>query len=99
MSAGTLTQPCEVEPVLSGRWHWAGRLRALENSALSLALAAMILLPLLEAALRRTLHFGIVGSTSIVQHLCLLVGMAGAAIAARERRLLTLSNVDEWLLR
>ena len=70
----------------------------LEDAALSLVLAAMVLIPLLEATMRRTLHIGIPASTSIVQHSVLLVGMIGAVIAARENRLLALSNVEQtWL--
>jgi tripartite ATP-independent transporter DctM subunit len=57
----------------------------------------MTLLPLLEIALRRLFGFGIKGSTAIVQHLCLVVGMFGGVIAARENRLLSLSNVGQSL--
>jgi tripartite ATP-independent transporter DctM subunit len=70
----------------------------LEDAAISLILAAMVLIPLVEAMLRRTLHIGIPASTSIVQHSVLLVGMIGAVIAARESRLLALSNIEQtWL--
>jgi C4-dicarboxylate transporter DctM subunit len=69
-----------------------GALRLGENSLVSLALAAMVLLPLLEIVLRPTLGIGISGSTALVQHLTLVVGMLGGAIAAREGRLLALST-------
>jgi TRAP-type C4-dicarboxylate transport system permease small subunit len=59
----------------------------------------MVLLPLAEAVLRRTLHISIPGSISIVQHMVLVVGMLGGAIAAREQRLLSLSTVGETKLR
>jgi tripartite ATP-independent transporter DctM subunit len=65
-----------------------------EDFFLSVVLGAMMALPLLEAALRKTLHTGISNQTSIVQHLTLVAGMAGAAIAARERRLLSLSSLE-----
>ncbi len=65
-----------------------------ENLLVSLALAAMVVLPLVETVLRRTLGVGIKGSTSIVQHLCLVVGMLGGALAARENRLLSLSTLS-----
>jgi tripartite ATP-independent transporter DctM subunit len=68
-----------------------------ENLLLSLALAAMVLIPLLESALRALFAVGIPGSTSIVQHLTLVVGMAGGAIAAREDRLLALSSAQSLL--
>lgn len=69
----------------------------LENAVISFALAAIVALPLLEALLRKTLHIGISGSTALVQHLTLIVGMVGGAIAARENRLLALSTLGGLL--
>jgi C4-dicarboxylate transporter DctM subunit len=68
---------------------WLGQI---ENVAVALFLAAMVLIPLAESLLRATLGIGISGSVAVVQHLTLLVGMAGGAIAARENRLLALST-------
>src|SRR5262245_22212938 len=68
-----------------------------ENVLVSLALAAMVLIPLVEVLLRKTFHVGISGATSIVQHLTLAVGMLGGAIAARDGRLLSLSTLTEKL--
>jgi len=65
-----------------------------ENIILALALAVMTLLPLLESLLRMKPGWGIAGSTSVVQHLTLLVGMLGGVVAAREDRLLALSTVE-----
>jgi len=62
-----------------------------ENSVLALALAATVLVPLAEIMLRATVHVGIENAGAIVQHLTLAVGMFGAAVAAREKRLLTLA--------
>jgi len=76
-------------------WKW---LHSAENIALTLVLLGMVVLPLLEAVLRKTLHTGIVGEPSIVQHLGLLVGMMGGAVAARESRLLALFTVRESAL-
>src|SRR5258708_2697038 len=64
---------------------------------LSLALAAMTLLPLAEATLRKLFQTGISGSSSLVQHLTLVVGMMGGAVAARENRLLALSTLGNLL--
>lgn len=61
---------------------------------LSLVLGGMMALPLLEALLRKTLHTGISNQTAIVQHLTLVAGMLGGAIAAREGRLLSLSSLQ-----
>src|SRR5690349_9463391 len=70
----------------------------LEDWAVSLVLAIMVLIPLAEAVLRRTFHVGIPASTAIVQHAVLLVGMMGGAIAAREGRLLALSTLEQtWI--
>src|SRR5712692_11963415 len=74
---------------------WAGRGRRFESVAVSGALGVMMLLPLAEAGLRRTLHVSIGASTTIVQHMVLIVGMLGGAIAAREGRLLSLSTLGE----
>jgi TRAP-type C4-dicarboxylate transport system permease small subunit len=72
--------------------------RRLEDWIVSLVLAGMVLIPLAEALLRRTLRAGIPASTSIVQHAVLLVGMLGGAIAAREGRLLALSTLEQtWI--
>ena len=68
-----------------------------ENTLLSLALAAMALLPLAEMGLRATLKVGIPGATSLTQHLTLVVGMIGAAVAAREGRLLAISGLQALL--
>lgn len=67
-----------------------------ENLAVALALALMTILPLTEIVLRKLFHVGISGSSSLVQHLTLAVGMLGAAIAARERRLISLSTLTNY---
>jgi len=68
-----------------------------ENALVSLVLAAIVTLPLFEAALRKALHTGIFNSAAIVQHLTLIAGMVGGAVAARENRLLALSRLGEML--
>ena len=70
-----------------------------ENLVISIPLAVMVLLPLGEAVLRRTLHVSIPASASIVQHMVLVVGMLGGAVAAREGRLLSLSTLGETSIR
>ena len=52
----------------------------------------MALLPLAEIVSRAMLPAGISGAASFTQHLALVVGMLGAAVAAREGRLLSLST-------
>ena len=68
-----------------------------ENLLLSVVLGLLVALPLLEAVLRKTLHGGVANSAAIVQHLTLVVGMLGAAVAARENRLLVLSRLRRFL--
>jgi tripartite ATP-independent transporter DctM subunit len=68
-----------------------------EDYALALALGAMMLLPLLEALLRKLFHTGISGQTALVQHLVLISGMIGGAVAAREQKLLALGSVEIFI--
>jgi TRAP-type C4-dicarboxylate transport system permease small subunit len=64
----------------------------IEDAFSSLALLAMVVLPLLEILWRRAFGQGIPGSGPIVQHLTLWVGFLGAAIAARDGKLLALAT-------
>jgi tripartite ATP-independent transporter DctM subunit len=68
-----------------------------ENSFIIVALSAMMLLPVVEILLRWVFKVGISGSSAIVQHLTLIVGMLGGAIAARDGRLLALSPAQTLL--
>ncbi|MEZ5609461.1 MAG: TRAP transporter large permease subunit [Rhodocyclaceae bacterium] len=74
----------------AGIW-W--RLHKLEDLVLSFVLAAMVVLPLTEIVLRSTLSIGIANAATLVQHCVLLVGMLGAAVAAREGRLLAMGGL------
>src|SRR5262249_39305731 len=58
----------------------------------SLSLLVMVVLPLAEIVSRRAFSRGIPGSGPIVQHLTLWVGFLGAAIAARDGKLLALAT-------
>ncbi len=66
-----------------------------ENGLAALALSGIMLLPLAEIALRGFVSTGIPGAASFALSLTLWVGMLGAAIAAREGKLLTLAT-GEW---
>jgi C4-dicarboxylate transporter DctM subunit len=63
-----------------------------ENRVASLALGGIMILPLAEIASRRLLHQTIPGETAFVSTLTLWLGLLGAAIAAREGKLLTLAT-------
>ena len=92
-------------PSASGHWEPGqrggglkrGLLHRFEDWIVSLALATMVILPLAEILLRATLHIGISASNTLVQHLTLIIGMLGGAIAARENRLLALSTGSTFL--
>jgi C4-dicarboxylate transporter, DctM subunit len=75
---------------------WRGALRGGENSLVVLALGGLMLLPLTEVLLR-PFRVGVPGSIVFVQHFTLFVGMLGAALAARDGRLLSLSTLSHFL--
>ena len=68
------------------------RLHRFEDLIVSLALGLMVFLPLAEIVARTAFSTGITGAMPFVQHLALWVGFLGAAIAAREDRLLALAT-------
>lgn len=70
----------------------------IESASMAIAMAGLIILPLVASILRPLIHAGLDGGDAIVKHLVLIVGMLGAAMAAREGRLITLSNLEETLL-
>ncbi len=57
----------------------------------------MVVLPLAEILLRGAFGIGIANAATLVQHLVLVVGMLGAAVAAREARLLSLASLGDVL--
>jgi C4-dicarboxylate transporter, DctM subunit len=63
-----------------------------ENQLASLALGGIMLLPLAEIVSRKFLSAAIPGSGAIAAVLTLWLGMLGAAIAARDGKLLTLAT-------
>ena len=72
---------------------WLRGVRTGENLVLVFVLAAMVLLPCAEIVLRKLFNTGIPASAPIVQHLVLVLGMLGGAVAARDNRLLALSTL------
>src|SRR3972149_5179014 len=67
-------------------------MHAFENTLLAILLAARVLIPMGEIVLRATLGFGIQGTIEWVLHLTLVAAMLGAAMAAREGRLLAFAT-------
>lgn len=76
---------------------WRRRLRQGENALVVIALVLMVLLPCAEIVLRKFFNSGIPAATPLVQHLVLAVGMLGGALAARDKRLLSLSTLTQIL--
>ena len=66
-------------------------LHRLEDHFVSCLLALMVVVPIAEIVVRR-FDVGIPGALPLVQHLTLWVGFLGAAIAAREDKLLSLAT-------
>jgi tripartite ATP-independent transporter DctM subunit len=85
-----------VEPVRepAGRFRW---LWQAENLFLALTLAALTILPLTEIVGRKLFHGGLHGGASLQQHLVLIIGLLGGMVAARDRRLLSLSTLTNFL--
>jgi len=63
-----------------------------EDAVATLATLGVVLLPLAEVVLRRLFGTGIPGAAPFTSHLTLVVGLAGAAIAAREGKLLAMAT-------
>jgi len=87
-------QPAEPAGALPSRWRW---LWDTESFLLPLALAALMLLPLIEIVGRKLVHGGLDGSAAFQQHLVLIIGLLGGMFAARDRRLLALSTLTNFL--
>ena len=88
MNAAASPEPPAERPT----W-WARVPRGAEDGLLTVALCAMMVLPLAEILLRALFHVGISGANSIVQHLTLVVGIwlvviglfeIGAALSIRK---------------
>lgn len=92
-SLGSLNEDLSQLGKPTSGWHSS------ENAFIAAVLSLMVLLPLVDPLLQLLFHRSIQGAISIVQHLVLVVGMLGGAIAARERRLLALSNIAETRFR
>lgn len=71
--------------------------RRWEEGLLAVALAALIVLPLLEMALRAGFQSGVPGSSTLVQHLTLVISMAGSLLATRDNRLISFSTLPTLL--
>ena len=74
------------------RWLWEA-----ENIFVALALAVLMVLPLIEIVGRKLFHGGLQDASALQQHLVLIIGLLGGMFAARDRRLLSLSTLTTFL--
>src|SRR5258708_13884632 len=77
-----------------GRFQW---LWQAENLLVALAVAVLMVLPLIEIVGRKLFHGCIQGAAAFQQHLVLIIGLLGGMFAARDRRLLALSTLTTFL--
>ncbi len=92
-SGGSNASPERPRPAF---FTWLARF---ENALLVTLLAGMLLIPILQILRRWGLPFGLQASESFLSHFNLLVGVFGGLIAAREKRLLSLSTLPNRLPR
>lgn len=99
-SRPNLSESIEPPPPRPRTW-WVRCAHRVEDAVVVLAMAVMVLFPLLEIVLRwgwvksllpASMRTGISGSTAFVQHGSLAVAMIGGSIAARQVRLLSLAT-------
>jgi C4-dicarboxylate transporter, DctM subunit len=81
-----------AEPGGRFRWLWQ-----VENTLVALTLAVLMVLPLIEVVGRKLFHGGLAGGAVLLQHLVLVIGLMGGMFAARDRRLLSLSTLTNFL--
>jgi len=93
-----VTQPESETPTTGqtpGRWSSVLRIvHGGENALAGTVLLVMAALPLAEMVARRAFGVGVPGSGPLVQHLTLWIAFLGAALAARERRLLAVGTAE-----
>lgn len=85
-----------IDATTFGQWTWAV-IHRIEDLFLALALTGILVIPLIEMVLRSFFSTGLAGGNSLTQHFTLLVSMLGGAVAAREARMLTISQGFGWL--
>lgn len=89
-AAATLPAPLAPAP-------FARSWQRVEDFGAGALLAAMVALPIVEILFRAAGRTGLAGAGPLVQHLTLLAGMAGGAIAARDGRLIEFSSTATFL--
>lgn len=88
-----MSEAARVEPPADPPSGW----RTAEPVLMSLLLAALMVLPLAGIVLRKFSSVSFGGAAAIQQHLTLLIGLLGGALAARDRRLIAISTLPNLL--
>jgi tripartite ATP-independent transporter DctM subunit len=88
-SASPSPTPENASPRAHPVWRLIHRI---EDALLIVALAAVVLIPLAEIVARTVFKSGVPGGNWLTQHLTLFISMFGGALAARESRLLTITQ-------
>lgn len=86
-TASNASEPAPARPHLVWRI-----VHGLEDALLIVALTAIVLIPLAEIVARTVFKSGVPGGNWLTQHLTLFISMFGGALAARESRLLTITQ-------
>lgn len=90
----TAASSTDTTPQPAGRFPW---LRQTEGLIVAIALGVLMLLPLIEIVGRKFFQTGLPGGSALQQHLVLIIGLLGGMFAARDRRLLSLSTLTNFL--
>lgn len=85
-----------IDTTTFGQWVWA-IVHRFEDLLLAFALTGILVVPITEMVLRSFFSSGLTGGNALTQHFTLLVSMLGGAVAAREARMLTISQGFGWL--
>jgi len=80
-----------------GAIRWMRPAHRVEDAAVAMALVAMAVLPMAEVVVRALFDTHVPSGIVMVQHLVLVVGMLGGALAAREGRLLAFAGAARWI--
>jgi len=90
--------PTASPPTRRGLLYWPRLVASrTERGVLTLCLGVMVILPLAEIVLRVGFRTGFPAGSNIVQHLTLVIGMIGGAVAASQGRLIGISAAGQLL--
>jgi C4-dicarboxylate transporter, DctQ subunit len=80
-----------------GSARWDGFFRALERTALAVMILSMLLMAMLQIALRNLFHSGLIWIDPLERHLVLWIGVTGAVVAAGALRHMHMDVIGQVL--